>query len=83
MENIPEIAQRAKELRIIGSSVGTRQDVSEVLEMAAAEKLHSKTHKMPLNQVNEIFSQLRKAQIPGRVVMSPLNISKEKGAEYE
>ncbi|MFZ0634987.1 MAG: zinc-dependent alcohol dehydrogenase, partial [Candidatus Acidiferrales bacterium] len=53
-ENIcfPPILMASGEVRIRASAVGTRQDVREVLSMAAAGKLRCQTAKRPLHEVN-------------------------------
>jgi propanol-preferring alcohol dehydrogenase len=72
-ENIcfPPILMSAKEVRIRASAVGTRQDLREVLAMAAAGKVRCQVVARPLAQANEALEQLRKGQVFGRVVLTP------------
>ncbi|MGB8593591.1 MAG: zinc-dependent alcohol dehydrogenase [Candidatus Acidiferrales bacterium] len=72
-ENIcfPPILMASGEVRIRASAVGTRQDVREVLSMAAAGKLRCQTAKRPLHEVNAVFDELRRGKISGRVVLEP------------
>jgi propanol-preferring alcohol dehydrogenase len=72
-ENIcfPPILMASTEVRIRASAVGTRQDLKEVLAMAAAGKVHCQTATRPLTQVNEVLEQLRQGQISGRMVLVP------------
>lgn len=72
-ENIcfPPILMASGEVRIRASAVGTRQDVREVLSMAAAGKLRCQTAKRPLHEVNAVFEELRRGKISGRVVLEP------------
>ena len=65
------ITMAATEVRIQASSVGTRSDVREVLEMAAAGKLHCQVTERPLSQVNEVMAELRTGAVSGRVVLIP------------
>jgi propanol-preferring alcohol dehydrogenase len=59
----------ATEIKIIASSVGTREDLRQVLEMAASGKLRCKTETRPLDQINNVFEDMRKGRITGRVVV--------------
>lgn len=72
-ENIsfPPILMSAKEVRIQATAVGTREDLKEVLALAAAGKLHCQTVERPLSQVNEVLDQLRRGQVAGRIVLRP------------
>lgn len=58
------------ELRIVGTAVGTRQDMREVLALAAAGKLHCHTETRSLAQVNDVFDQMRSGGITGRIVLA-------------
>jgi alcohol dehydrogenase, propanol-preferring len=72
-ENIcfPPILMASLEISIRASAVGTRQDVREVLAMAAEGKLRCQVAERPLTQVNDVLQQLRLGQISGRVVLTP------------
>lgn len=59
------------EARVVGSAVGTRQDVRETLALAAAGKLHCRTESRPLEQINEAFDAMRRGALLGRVVLAP------------
>jgi alcohol dehydrogenase, propanol-preferring len=65
------LALVSSEVRIVGSAVGTRQDVRDVLELAAAGKVRCLVETRPLSQVNEVFEALRGGRIQGRVVLDP------------
>ncbi|MGA2419471.1 MAG: zinc-dependent alcohol dehydrogenase [Candidatus Acidiferrum sp.] len=67
----PPIMMAATEVRIQASSVGTREDLRQVLDMAASGKLHTQVTQRPLAQVNEVLTELRSGSITGRVVLSP------------
>jgi alcohol dehydrogenase, propanol-preferring len=67
----PAIMMAATEVRIQASSVGTRQDLQEVLAMGAAGKLRCQTAMRPLAQINEAMEQLRQGQVSGRLVLVP------------
>jgi alcohol dehydrogenase, propanol-preferring len=67
----PPILMAATEIRILASSVGTREDLREVLALAAAGKVMCQTSTRPLSQVNEVLTQLRHGQVSGRVILTP------------
>jgi propanol-preferring alcohol dehydrogenase len=72
-ENIcfPPIMMAAGEVRIQATAVGTREDLREVLAMAAAGKVRCQVTSRPLVQVNEVLEDLRHGRIGGRVVLTP------------
>jgi alcohol dehydrogenase, propanol-preferring len=72
-ENIcfPPILMAAAEVQIRASAVGTRKDLKEVLEMAERGQLRCETHGHSLDQVNELFADLRRGRISGRAVIAP------------
>lgn len=67
----PPILMAATEIRIQASSVGTREDLREVLALAAAGKVRCQTSTRPLSEVNEVLTQLRLVQVSGRIVLTP------------
>ena len=71
-ENIcfPPILMASLEVRIQASAVGTRQDVREVLALAAAGKIRCRVSTRPLAEANEALEQLRGGQVSGRMVLS-------------
>ncbi len=72
-ENIcfPPILMAAGEVCIRASAVGTRQDLREVLALAAAGKIRCQTSAHPLEDVNSVLGALRHAEISGRAVLTP------------
>lgn len=58
-----------KGLTIRGSIVGTRQDMVEALEFYAAGKIHPTVSTRPLEDINDIFDEMRQGKIDGRVVI--------------
>jgi propanol-preferring alcohol dehydrogenase len=67
----PPIMMAAGEVRIQATAVGTRDDLREVLAMAAAEKVRCQVTTRPLAQANEVLEDLRHGRIAGRVVLTP------------
>ena len=66
-----------KRLTIRGSIVGTRMDMAEALEFAAAGKVRVAIDRQPLSSINAVFDRMRAGTITGRVV---LDIMKESHA---
>jgi propanol-preferring alcohol dehydrogenase len=56
-------------LTIRGSIVGTRQDLAEAIEFYAAGKIHPTYTTRPLEDINEIFGEMKEGKIDGRVVV--------------
>jgi propanol-preferring alcohol dehydrogenase len=67
----PPILMAAGEIRIQASTVGTRQDVREVLAMAADGNVRCQVASRPLVEANEALDQLRRGQVSGRLVLAP------------
>ena len=67
----PPIVMAAKEIQIRASAVGTRQDLREVLSLAADGKLHCQVTVRALVEANDVLDQLRKGKVSGRVVLTP------------
>lgn len=72
-ENIsfPPILMAALEVHIHASAVGTREDLRNVLAMAAAGKLRCNVSTRPLSEANSVLEELRHAKISGRIVLAP------------
>lgn len=56
-------------LTVRGSIVGTRQDMVEALEFHAAGKIEPTYHRRPLEDLNDVFEEMRGGKIDGRVVI--------------
>jgi propanol-preferring alcohol dehydrogenase len=67
----PAILMAAGEIHIQASTVGTRQDLREVLAMAAAGNVRCQVAARPLTEVNEALDQLRSGKVSGRLVLAP------------
>jgi len=66
--SFPAIMMR--EMRIMSSATGTREDVREVLELAASGRVKCQVEARKLEQINEVFDEMRAAKITGRVVLT-------------
>jgi propanol-preferring alcohol dehydrogenase len=65
----PPILMAASEVRVQASSVGTRQDLREVLTLAAAGTIRCQVAIRPLSEGNQALDQLRSGQVTGRIVL--------------
>ncbi len=65
----PAIMMAAGEIQIKASSVGTRQDLREVLAMGAAGIVHCQVATRPLAEAQEVLGQLSRGEVSGRIVL--------------
>ena len=72
-ENIcfPPILMAGREVHIHASAVGTREDLRQVLAMAAAGKVRCEVATRPLAEVNQVLEELRGGRVTGRIVVLP------------
>ena len=56
-------------ITVRGSIVGTRLDLQESLDFAAEGKVKATIHTARLEDINDIFAQMHKGQIEGRMVL--------------
>jgi alcohol dehydrogenase, propanol-preferring len=66
---LPILGSVAKGIRILTSAVGSRQDLREVLALAAAGKIKSVVETCRLEEINQVFERMRQGKISGRVVV--------------
>lgn len=59
-----------KRLTIRGSIVGTREDLAEAIAFAGEGKVRAHIHRAKLEDVNQIFSDLKAGSVDGRMVMT-------------
>ena len=60
----------AREAQIRATAVGTRQDLREVLAMAAAGKVRCQVSTHPLDEAPAVLDQLRLGRVSGRAVLA-------------
>jgi alcohol dehydrogenase, propanol-preferring len=65
--SFPAIMMR--EIRIMSAATGTREDMREVLDLAASGRVKCQVETRTLEEVNEVFEEMRAARITGRVVL--------------
>jgi propanol-preferring alcohol dehydrogenase len=59
-----------REVKVMASATGTRADLREVLEMAACGKVRCHVETRPLDQINDVFEEMRRGNIAGRIVLT-------------
>lgn len=57
-------------VKVIGSIVGTRKDLQECLQFAADGKVKAITQTKALEDINDIFADMERGDIAGRIVMA-------------
>lgn len=67
--SFPPILMAATEIRITASSVGTREDLREILAMGAAGTVHCQVTIRRLDEVGQVLEEFRRGQICGRAVL--------------
>ncbi|KZW99123.1 alcohol dehydrogenase [Pseudoalteromonas luteoviolacea] len=67
---IPIFDTVLKGISVIGSIVGTRQDLIECLDFAAAGKVKAIVQTESLDNINHVFEQMQNNQIQGRIVLT-------------
>lgn len=58
-----------KRITLRGSIVGTRQDLAEAIQFAAEGKVKAHIHEAPLDNINQIFADLKQGKVDGRMVI--------------
>lgn len=56
-------------IQVVGSLVGTRQDLAEAFQFAAEGKVVPKVASRPLEDINTIFKEMEQGKIRGRMVI--------------
>ena len=56
-------------IEVVGSLVGTRQDLTEAFQFAAEGKVVPKVALRPLADINTIFTEMEEGKIRGRMVI--------------
>ncbi|HYP58713.1 MAG TPA: alcohol dehydrogenase AdhP [Beijerinckia sp.] len=58
-----------KRITVRGSIVGTRKDLAEAIAFAAEGKVHAHIHKKRLEDINQVFADLKAGRVDGRIVL--------------
>lgn len=56
-------------IQVVGSLVGTREDLKEAFQFAADGKVVPKVTKRPIEDVNDIFEEMEQGKVTGRMVI--------------
>jgi propanol-preferring alcohol dehydrogenase len=56
-------------IELIGSTLGSRQDLQEALEFAKNHRIECKVVKRKLKDINQVFDDMSKYKINGRIVI--------------
>jgi propanol-preferring alcohol dehydrogenase len=67
----PALSMAGREVRVQASSVGSRDNLRDVLAMGAAGKLKCRVATRPLEDANEVLGELRRGEVAGRIVLQP------------
>jgi propanol-preferring alcohol dehydrogenase len=59
-----------REMRIQSTATGTRDEMRALLQLAAEGKVRCKVETRKLDQINEVFEEMRAGRITGRVALS-------------
>lgn len=65
------------ETRIVASSVGTREDLRDILSLAGQGQVKCIVETRPLEQVNEVMNKMREGKLSARVVLAVNSARKE------
>lgn len=65
--NIPRLVLDG--IQVVGSLVGTREDLAEAFQFAAEGKVVPKVTRRPLDEINTIFTEMLEGKIKGRMVI--------------
>jgi propanol-preferring alcohol dehydrogenase len=60
-----------EEHTVIGTEVGTRHDMEQVLRLAERGKIKVKSRSYNMSEVNEVLLKLKRGEIVGRAVLTP------------
>lgn len=67
--SVSTVAMVSGEFRIVASAVGTREDLREMLELAAEGKMKCRMETRKLEDINQVFSEMKNGNIQGRIVL--------------
>ena len=56
-------------IQVIGSLVGTRQDLAEAFQFGAEGKVKPRVQMRPMEDINDIFDEMAAGKIRGRMVI--------------
>jgi propanol-preferring alcohol dehydrogenase len=66
---VPVFDLLPKGVSVVGSIVGTRKDLREALELAARGLVRCNHTTASMEEINDVFGEMRAGKIDGRVVL--------------
>lgn len=70
-------------IEIVGSLVGTRQDLAEAFDHALAGRVHPVVQARRLDEINDIFNEMERGAIQGRMVIDMRQTAKTASTQYQ
>ena len=67
--SVPIVRWVASGIQLIGSTLGSRQDLQEALDFAQAHQIQCKVEKRSLKEINQILDDMANYKIHGRIVL--------------
>ena len=67
--SLPIFNMVLKRITVRGSIVGTRQDLEEAIDFAAEGKVKAHIHRRRLEEINDVFADLKDGKVDGRIVL--------------
>ncbi|MFN0119339.1 MAG: alcohol dehydrogenase catalytic domain-containing protein [Blastocatellia bacterium] len=67
---VSTVALVSGEYKIVASAVGSRQDLRDVLQLAAEGKIRCHHETRPLDDINDILTSMKEGRLNGRVVLT-------------
>jgi len=67
--DLPIFETVLKRITVRGSIVGTRKDLQEAIDFALAGKVHATVEECRLDEINDIFGQMKDGKLEGRKVI--------------
>jgi propanol-preferring alcohol dehydrogenase len=64
------VAMVSGEFRVVGSAVGSREDLREVLQLAAEGKVRCRVETRAFTEVDSVLDEMKNGQVLGRVVLN-------------
>jgi len=63
------VALVAGEIRLVASAVGTREDLRELLDLAATGAVRCRIETLPLEEAAAALARVKRAAVTGRLVL--------------
>ena len=67
---VSAVSMVSSEARIVASAVGTRADLKELFELVEKFPIRCRVETRPLDQAQEVFEELKRGSVLGRIVLT-------------